>query len=386
MDARFHGHDKNGRRELSEAELLQNKAFIDELQSTEGLTKEIFQIFSHQLQEVNSIKISFSDTSTLFLDSQFHTVWSAQYIPHFFNNTEYKVSSYINKCFHEKSPLVLFMAPGYDAQAKDFLGLLNIFETREKSIERLTLLGNKAEEIEVISLSGIKKQPLVFGLWPWQYIEWRKIKKIGEFNAFHFKPLNKDFYTADVEIELLEASREQVITLKGAALKTSLTEKTRLLILSNFSYGKGTAQEITEVYLNHWPNMEEAFEDFSRKVELFTYAVNPCHCFLTEESALSNNQDIRGLFNSYFSSLEAYLEQYFLPFTSKAYTSSFLKEQFYNLKAMLKKEKDLTIITLEIPSGYQFTKELNYACFRLNERAIIQPDGSKLWFKCGDSP
>ncbi len=193
-------------------------------------------------------------------------------------------------------------------------------------------------------------------------------------------PLDKDFYIAEAEIELLEVLEGQPVTLRGCALKTTLTEKTRLLILSNFPDEAVNLQEIAGMYLNRWPNLEEAFEDFSRKIEFFTYAVSPQHFFSIEELKLDKAKGIKSLFNSYFSALDAYLRQYFLPFGHEIRDFSFAKAQFYDLKVSFKKEKDYISVFFQIPPEYQFTKELRYICHRLNEREIIHSDGNRLWF------
>ncbi len=332
------------------------------------------------LVEVNSIKVNFSDGSTLFLDGQLHTVWSTQYIPHPFNTTEHDISGCIDRCFHNGDPLVLFMAPGYDVPSKDFLNFLMGFDAKGKFITRLTLLGNKSEELEIIPLGFEKKQPFILGLWPWQYIEWRKVKSIGNFEGFHFEALKKDFYIAEIEIDLLAPSDSQPTALRGCALKTSLTEKTRLIILSNLSCETVNLQELTTMYLNHWPNLEEAFGDFSRKIELLTYAVNSQHYFSTGGLKLDEAVDIKNLFNSHPVVLDAYLRWYFLPSGSDIQDFSVAKARFYDLKAILKKRKDYTLVILQVPPGYQFAAELSYICCRLNEREIIHSDGSKLWF------
>jgi hypothetical protein len=57
-----------------------------------------------------------------------------------------------------------------------------------------------------------------------------------------------------------------------------------------------------------------------------------------------------------------------------------MKERFYDLKAVLKKENNCLFVTFLLPEGFAFQKELEYVLRRLNEREITLRDGKRLWF------
>ena len=355
--------------------------YLIQLQQVRELNSDIPRIFDRLFQEVRCIKVTLSTGNTFYLDGQLKTVWSISHIPYFFSTTLYNIKSYINKYFQKEHPFLLFMAPGYDVPTKEFFDFILSFEAGENRISRLTLYGNRLEEIENITLDENKQRFFVFGLWPWQFTEYRKVKQIGEFRAFYFAGLKKDFYLAEIEIELLQPTVNTRVTLRGCALKTALSEKTRIVILGNLAQENAPPEALAGMYLNHWPNLEEAFQDYSRKVELFTYTASSQRFFSTEKLNFDAGAqaDIPGLFNSYLEALDLYVRWYFLPAGYEEMDFSTTKERFYGLSAEIDPQKDLCLATFRPPTGYSFLKDLEYACRRINEREINFYAGLRLW-------
>jgi len=364
-----------------EAEKEDILLYLNNLQSVKTITQDIMRIIYQALQEVRCIKVDTLDGNTFYLDGQLHTIWSTPYVPYDFSATIYNIKSYINKYFYEDKPFVLFMAPGYDTPTKEFFNFILSLDSVEKRITKLTLYNHKFEELEIMPLRQAKRHFFVLGVWPWQFVDFRKVNKIGEFKPLYFKALKKDFYVAEIEIELSQPITLQSITLKGLALKMSLAEKTRLIILSNFS-GEVKPEELAEIYLSHWPNLEEAFGDYSRKIELFTYTGSSQRFFSTESLNLGQDAslDIKTFFNQYLKALDLYVKWHFLPQGFEDKDFSTIKEQFYGLPTILKKEEGRTVVIFQPPKSFPFLKELEYACRRLNEREIIFKDAHRLWF------
>lgn len=346
------------------------------------MSLDIMRIISNILQEVRYIKVNLSGADVVYLDGQMHTLWSTPHIPYDFSSTIYNIKSYINKYFSQNAPFILFMAPGYDTPTKEFFSFISGLDIGDKGISRLTLCGNKFEELEVIQLESGKRRFFIFGLWPWQFVEFRKIKKIEEFKPFYFEGLKKDFYVAEIEIELSQPITKQAVTLRGAAFKTNPAEKTRLAMLSNLPSGAATPEELANIYLNHWPNPEEAFQDYSRKIERYTYTGDSQRFFSTESLDLNRDAtaEIKTHFSKYLKALDLYVRWHFLPPGYETKDFSTMKERFYDLKAILKKENDRLLITFLAPQGFAFQKELGYVLRRLNEREITFRDGKRLWF------
>jgi len=154
----------------------------------------------------------------------------------------------------------------------------------------------------------------------------------------------------------------------------------RLIILSNLTQKK-SVQEIVGQYLLHWPNLEEAFGDYSRKIEFFTYAANAQHFLSAERLPLEKNlaADLKGLFAHYPELLDLYVRWHLLPpgYENKDFLTT--KAQFYNLPCRLHRQRGLTLATFLPVEGYAFLQDLQYACRRLNEKEIFLPEGNRLW-------
>jgi hypothetical protein len=356
-------------------------SYLTELQSAMAIKLDTFQILSTIMQEVRGIKATLLDGGIFYLDGQLHTVWSTPQIPYDFNTTMYNIKSYINKYFYKDTPFLLGMAPGYDTPTPEFFNFILSFEAKEKIISKLTLYGNKFEGLEEIPFSQSKRRFFIFGLWPWQFVDYRKVKKLGEFRPFYFEALKKNFFIADIELELSQPNTNQLVTLKGFAIKTSLTEKTRLIILSNLTQQELMPERWLTTYLNHWPNLEETFKDFSRKLELFTYTASSQVAISIKSLNLNKEapSDIKTLLDNYLEALDLYARWHFFPFEYENQDFSTMKERFYNLKGILKKEKDYILVTFLLPANYPYLAHLQYALRRMNEREIIFGDSKRLW-------
>lgn len=361
-----------------------NKEKLDEysagVEQSGAIKLDTFRVLSDIFTEARGVKLHFVGGDTVYLDGQLHTTWAIPNIADDFSSTLYCLKERLKSSFLEHNPLVLFMAPGYDMLAKEFFNLLLNMSAKNKGPEDMVLYGNKLEELERLSLDPSRSYPLVFGLWPWQYVSYRKVKRIGEFSLCRIKEIGRDFYLADIEVDLIHPSTGQKISVKGCALKTDLQEKVRLAILESGNNFKGLSQMAGE-YLRHWPNLEESFQDFSRKIELFTYAGNAQNPFSADISLQGNEAavDLKAAFSSYIKILDAYLRRYFLPVAYRNKDLGFMSEQFYKLSAGLFIEEGHATVRMQVPSGYQFSEDLQYLSRRLNERRI--KFGSSLWLR-----
>lgn len=360
-------------------------SYLNELQHVIELPSILLNIIADLFWDISGIKVVLSSGSAFYLDAQLYTVWSTPYIPGDLSSTIYNIRGYINRYLQGYDPFVLFTAPGYDMPTKEFFDFLLGLEGTEKSITSLALYGDKLKEVEVIALGHKRRRYFVFGLWPWQFIEFRKVKKIGEFRPFKFEALNLDLYLADAELELLQPNVNKGVTLRGCALKGNLNEKIRLLVLTNLSAQEFTAEQVLGLYLAHWPNLEETFRDYSRKVELFTYTANSRRFLSTEGLPFKkpDTPDIKAVFEYYLKLLDCYVRWHFLPagYENKDFTT--VNEHFYGLKVRLDKLKELDLAAIQTPAGYPFLKDLEYACRRINEREIMFLGGRRLFCRIG---
>ncbi|MDP2043975.1 MAG: hypothetical protein Q8K15_02260, partial [Candidatus Omnitrophota bacterium] len=361
---------------------LKIEEFIGQLNSAKTIKLDLARAMANAFEEVRGIKVHFIDSTSLYLDAQLHTVWSTPYTPFGFSSNIWSVKSYINEHLLKDQPLALFMAPGYDMPTKEFFSFIQAFDSDANRPDLLTLYGNKLEELGNIPLGSIKNRALIFGLWPWQFVRYRKVRKIGEYRNVRSLALDREIYIADIEIEIsnLSVSRPTVFT--GCALKFDLAEKARLVILGNSLAVNSGIEELANLYFNAWPNLEEGFQDYSRKIELFTYTANLQRFFSSQplNAAQEKAIELEGVFANFLKLADMYLRWHFLPSEYENLDFSVAKERFYDLDARIDDHPRGTLVTFRPGQGYLFLKDLQYLCRRLNEREIRLFLGKKSWF------
>lgn len=341
------------------------------------LSKEILSV----TREVRCVEISLQDKPLGYFDGQLHTIWATDKIPCAFSTNINDLNNYITRYFEDKAPFIFFMAPGYEEPPKEFFDFLLNFASTETKNYKFTYHNCKANEITSQDIKQDKKGCYIFGLWPWQYNKFRTVKDIGEFRKTHFRELKKDFYIAKSEVELFQQALNKKITLRGCALKVNSQDNTKLIILTNLPGDKFSLEYIAENYLYRWPNLEETLQDFSRKMELYTYKPETKEIIEKKISELQNNLslDIFSVFNSYLNYLKLSNVKYFFPLGYEKEDFSVIKERFYDLRATIKQQKDVIQLTFLPENSYKYLNDLEYACFRVNERNVIFHNGKRLW-------
>jgi len=355
-------------------------SYLNDLQGVMSLEGDISQAIEGLTKEARCIKIDFSTDESSYIDGHMYTVWPTPNTPYCFSTTICNANSCINMHFNDVSPLVLFTAPGYNSPTKEFFNLILGLESKNKEIAGIRVYGNKLEELSSIYSKENKKRYFVFAMWPWQFIDYRKVIKIGEFKPFYFEPTGLNLYCAGIEIKLSQPDVSQSLALKGCALKTTLSEKTKLVVLSNLAFEEGRPEKLTNIYLSRWPNLGETFHDYSRKIELFTYTGSSQRSLSAEAARqLQNPPRLKAVFENYLEILDLYVRWHFLPEEFKDKDLPAAREHFYGLNAIMKREDGRSVVKFSPPEGYLFLKELEYACHRINESGIFLEDRSRLW-------
>jgi len=175
---------------------------------------------------------------------------------------------------------------------------------------------------------------------------------------------------------------KQKVLLNGCALKSSPAEQTQLVILTNSREGTFKPEEIADTYIYTWPNREEAFQDYSRKVELFTYAADSQKLFSLNmpDKDVVKDLDIKGIFAIYLKLLVGYLKWHFLPAGYEDKDFETTKSRFYDLTAHISPKANSTAVKFTIPSGYAYSRDLEYLCRRLNEKGVEFYPGKRVFF------
>lgn len=373
--------NKNIENNLFDADLNKEDmlAYLFHLQSVKELCPEIISIISGLTKRIRGLKLNLIDKSAIYLDGQLHTVWPSLKVPNSFSTTLYDVKSYVSKVFLENSPAVLFMSPGYDVPTEELFNFISSLDGK-KSVSSVVLIDNDLTEIETMSLQELAhKHFVVFGIWPWQFGQYREIKSVGEFKPFHFVPADKTYYIAETTIELSQPTVNKRVILNGCVLKNSLKGKEVLSICTTFSFDQLKPEEIAVLYLNKWPNLEEGFINFSRSIENFVRGSKDNILSDFEKFSSDSHLNIKESLDLYLMMLDSFVRLNFLPDGYEKDDFPTIKGRFYDLKGILTTKKNEVIIKFSPSVSYPNIKELKYACNRVNERNVLVKGSKKLW-------
>ncbi len=359
-------------------------AFLEELQNVKVLNLDIAGIISNAFTHVRCIKFSFSDGLTIYLDGQMYSAWTSAHVPYDFSSAFFGTKKQMDNIFNRSADLIIFNAPGYDMPSEDFIDFLLALQAGNRKINNLTFYGNSLEELEIFPVSKSSKHAIIFGVWPWQFVGSRRVRNIGNFRSFVIEEQEKEIYVADIEMEIANTNSGKQVSLRGAAIKENPDDKTKLVILSNFPAGAKSAEEIAAAYLKRWPNIEESFQDFSRKIELFTYTANAQHFFSLKDPRyeIKSTLGVKELLSGYLRVLDAYFRWCYLPSEYESFDLAEMQKRLYCLSPQISRVKEKrSIVKFDLPLGYAFAKDLNYACRRINERAFFAPEGFLSYLK-----
>jgi len=353
------------------------KIFLSYLNELQNITIRGFQIkerFSPLLEEILAVKLIFFDERIFYIDGQFHCLWSnINNIPGDFSVTYCKIKDYIDNFIKNDTPFILFTSPGYENIPGEWFDFLLRLPYLHNKIIKISLMGRDFREKETFSLEPGHNPFIIFALWPWQYTKIRRISSVEEFESFYFEPLKKEFLIAESKIFLSQPITNKIVTLRGIILKLSQDPNFLLVIVTNIPKEKASAKEITQLYLEKWPNLKEGFEDFSKRIEFSTYHIE-AHKIMSKEnllSCLNKDPTLAEFLQEYLYFLDTYLRWHFLPLEYRQIDFSLMKERFYNLKMRLKKEKNALYLIFKPAPNYPFLKDLKIACQRLNEAGVI---------------
>ncbi|MBU1989070.1 MAG: hypothetical protein KKD94_06355, partial [Nanoarchaeota archaeon] len=347
-----------------------------------SIKEEIHLALSSNCKIAKGIKIAFLDGRSAQIDSQSHCFWQVQNIPSDFSVTSSNAISYVKEAFLGDAHLVLQFAQESNDLPFDLFVFLSALQHQDRHIAEVTIFGVNLEDIERIRIPAGKTHRLIWGMFPQQLGNYIRMNMIGDFRQFFFAPLKQGYFIADVDFLLTQPYTNEQFTIKGSALKIAENGQIQLFILqSPVAGGELATEQLTETYLNHWPNLGEGITDLRRKLELFTYTGdNPFSlAFLAPPPQRDLTSEISALSSHYLSLLDAFVRRFFLPSEYEQVDFSTTKERFYGLNGKAGQCKDGRCITLHIPAEYPFLKHLDYACRRVNEKQVILPDGKKLW-------
>lgn len=357
-------------------------SFQEDLKNAESGYADLAFIINKSFQEVRGVKLVLSDASAFYMDGQSHTLWPVPYIPFDFCTTLCDSMVYIKKVLTNNSPFILHFAQGEGEIPADFFDFLSALEGKRRYILQFVFYDHNLKELGNLRLPQANKFFWIFGLKPQQYQACARLKQIGEYRPYDFQPLQAQFYVADAEVILSQHIDNIAVTFRGCAVKKDKEGKP-FFMLSNLPYEQGFAEKVADLYLNHWPNMAEGFQDAQRKIEFFAYtAATPGPSLQAYiDSSGRSGKDVSSVLANYLKGLDFFVRRYFLPSGYESSDFSTTKERFFSLKTRIRQEKDCLAATFLTPPGYPFRNDLAYAVSRVNERSIILPAGKRLWLR-----
>ena len=364
--------------------------YLKQLESIKGRSLTIHSKSTQVFQEVNFLKLFLEDDTVFYIDSQFKSVWTEPNTLSSFSSTYHKTISYINNLFLKNAqPIVLFTAAGYSSFSKIVSEFILACEAiPDKRIVKIELYGAQKKEIDkFLDVPSSFKRYFILGFWPWQreFIELIK-QENRPIDSCYIEDINRDIYYNEGQMELVQHLVDKKIVLRFALLKDSPVSPARMGIITNIPLENKPMGEIVQLYLRRWPNMEEAYQDFLKRTQKSTSfdskeAPSKENPPLESVHTLSGSAaTIREDLNYILKQLNKYAQRYFFPPEYEDVDFSTMKQRFYSLPARLKRSKDRLLITLLVPEGYEFYKDLVYAIKRLNESDIRNNLQAKIYF------
>lgn len=320
------------------------------------------------------IRFDLSGGGVFYLDSRFYTVWPSSRIPAAFSDTVHNVKKRLSEWIAGSKPIILFFASGYDAPTDKFMDFVLSLESGEKPAVNAAICGSGPKEIEKIDFPCPGPRQFIFAVWPWQFTGSSKINLTSGFSPLYHRASRKTFHIAEAEFELRQKERGIAAGFRGCAVKDRHGDKIRMFILTGIK--KMPLKNIALAYLDRWPNLEETFKDFSRKVELS----GSCSGGSIPHQEPSGSDAADALLGDYLRILDDYVRQFLFPPGQEISDFSEMTERFYRLKVILKKRRKYMLAKFYPPKNYRSRDELRYLCRRLNERDIVLFDDKRLWF------
>ncbi len=352
----------------------QISGYLEKINKTDDLLDLVLHNLSTLLKEVRGVKLDLPGGKHIYFDAQFRTIWLTSQVPNHFSSGVYNVKNRINNSLREKEPLVMNIAPGTDSPPVELFTFISFLSSEAGKNFKVHLYDVEFKDAENICLENIGQRSFVFALYSWQYVNFRKVNKMAEFKTYYYEPLQRDFFIAEAEIALFLTDSNNEVVLRGCAVKLGREEKIKMVILTNLSNDRISLENLFFTYLRHWPNFDEGIQDFNRKTEYLAYGSGYEDTFRLDRYLLEDvhaRKDLEALLAKYLQMLDLYAKKYFLPYGYDDKYMQVLSERFYQLRAKIRKRGDLALLIFRPCQGYKYSKDLEYICARINEKAIV---------------
>lgn len=354
-----------------------------------SMSNEYSQLFS----ETSYIKVNFQDGTDICFDAQMKSIWYENNVQTIFSIPLNKSFSYLsNNLMSNVQPVIIFGAPGYKSFSKQFYDMALAFSGNfpDKNIVKISIFDSEKSEIAKFVSVPVKKRYFITGIWPWQeeckrFIE-EDLKIIKE---FRHEALGRDIYYSELKKNLDQPMIGQSLNVRVGLIRETGLGWPVMGIMTNMD-DRTPMEDIISMYLSRWPNGQEGHNDFSAKTEKASYgaiSIAPSHDRVSllegagAYSLLSGSPDFWVGVKFLLSAVNGYCQRHFFPPHYEKLEFPSIRERFYSLSGYIEKNDKTSIVTLAIPPGYGYLKDLEYAVARFNESDIRDPQGMKLLMK-----
>ena len=351
-------------RPVTPDELLLAKKEMGALKFPESGLTAVSSLFNEAL----CARLDCSDGTSFFLDARMHTVWSSPNTPFDFAAPQASLRLSLLRNADQGLPLTIFIAPGYDVPTKEFFFLLSA-SSAESQVTACRLYARDKQETQSINPAASGLCGCVFGLWPRQFSSYRSLESLGEFSSFTVGGQGREYYAAECEISLRQPELDVRRIVRGAAIKRNLNDKVWFLVLASGIAAERDARGLASLYFSRWPCPQEVFQEFNRRLELFTYAPKAQRSFsLTGSMELQGRQvDAVVFLRWYLQNLERYFRRHFMPAGWEQWELSRARDALYALPVRLVPAGGSLRAVFTLPAGYPYAGELSCALQMLNE-------------------
>jgi|GEM_PF-6162120 len=365
---------------ISKPIILEYLSKIDKLDILPNIIKGI----DIGIEEVHFLAIHTQKGETFYIDPTCHLIWLKPEAVMAYNLPIIRAQKLLQEVFFHNKPLILSsLAQG--PSAYDLAVFFSAFEAID-NINAISLLGAKLEELYRIDKIPARKRDFIFAVLPSQINDLGSIvDKTGQLRI-KFDLTSEEFVLESGQLHLKQVIKDKEIVLRLIEIKTT-TGQPRLSLVTNIPVSEKPDTDVAVSYLYRWPNLEETFQDISKKIEIrdsLKFQKEPENAEdlpINYNSLISNKLGSKApsgqlsfqkfLLNS-LEYLNSLCQLRFFKAPSKSLLSlSQMRERFYSLSGAILDSDKQRIVYIYYPTiNYEYREDLIYACSRFNEDNI----------------
>lgn len=349
--------------------------FINAAGDPRDLSLKLSNLCSQLFCEINYIRLSLEDGTSLYIDARFNTLCST-------SNSSLgamplnKASSILSSNFVVNiQPVIIHGIPGKNSWATQFYDFVYAFENiKGKKIVAIGIFDeNNNEIVNFFSIPETKRLFIIGGWTSQEELKMLMQKEFKEVKNFYCEVLSREIFYGEFTALLKGTQSTDPLSLKGAAI----IDKNKcpiLCVLTNIPENKMSIQDVITAYFNKWPSLQQKDIDSLQKVEKNRISQRENHPHRTQIDFWNNIEFL-------FSVLNQYCQRHFFPSHYAQLDFLAIRDRIYTLNGYLLEKPDILEIIFSVPPKWAFTDDLNYAIKRVNEYQIKNSSGRQLYMR-----